>query len=46
MTPLIPEADIVDSKGQPLNESSLTDELINTEMILSQWGGFKDDQSY
>ena len=33
---MIPEADIVDSKGKPLNESSLTDQLINAEVLLPQ----------
>ena len=36
IAPLILEADIVDSKGKPLNESSLTDQLINAEVLLPQ----------
>ena len=33
VAPLIPEADIVDNTGKPLNESSLTDQLINAEVL-------------
>ena len=36
VAPLIPEADIVDSEGKPLNESSLADQLINAEVLLPQ----------
>jgi len=38
VAPLIPEADIIDSDGKPLNESSLTDQLINAEVLLPQGG--------
>ena len=36
VAPLIPEVDIVDSKGNHLNEFSLTDQLINAEVLLPQ----------
>ena len=38
VAPLIPEADIVDREGKPLNESSLTDQLVNVESLLPQGG--------
>ena len=45
VAPLIPEADLVDSEWKPLNESSLTNQLINVEVLLPQWGGVEDGQS-
>ena len=36
VAPLIHEADIVDSEGKPLNEYSVTDQLINAEVLLPQ----------
>ena len=34
--PEIPEADLVDKDGNPVNESSLTNQLINAEVLLPQ----------